>query len=229
MSKYRERMIKAIFFGALVAIIIGYLFPEYEYYIKGHEISFQRYKETSSNFIIKKEYFNFKLGMISGAVFTFLMYFLLKELENKSINELIGSGKKYLQKFYTNLLTHKTKILLLLFVIITLIAVKLFNNSYSKDLNQKPKIVKKEIVIPVIDTSTAGTNEFDILEYETPINPEKSKEDRIRREALQKRLDKAAKRITTYGPTPTISGPNVIAGSKGVTDGHAKEDSTKGN
>ena len=87
MEKIISNTIKSVLIGFIIAIISGYMFSITKYYYEGEELSEQ------TNWSIAKEEFNFKIGLVSGAITTMLFLFVVYDDRNRAI--LLVKGKDF--------------------------------------------------------------------------------------------------------------------------------------
>lgn len=87
MEKIISSTIKSILIGFLIAIITGYMFSITKHYYDGEELL----EET--RWSIEKEEFNFKVGLVSGALTTLLFFFFVYDDKNRAL--LSAKGKDF--------------------------------------------------------------------------------------------------------------------------------------
>ena len=85
MEKTISNTIKSILMGLLVCIVLGYVFSNTTYYYHGHEVK----NETERT--VTNEEFNYKVGLVSGAIVTMLFMFVFYDDKNKAI---LSNGSK---------------------------------------------------------------------------------------------------------------------------------------
>ena len=99
MEKTISNAIKSIIAGIIMAIITGFLTSETKYRnSSGREINEERYNDIDdvlkSNFM-KQEKFNYKVGLISGALITGCLMFIYYDEKNKNLFlKRIGKSEK---------------------------------------------------------------------------------------------------------------------------------------
>lgn len=85
MERTTSNTTKSILIGLLACIILGYLFSNTTYYFKGHEVK----NETERTVAIEK--FNYKVGLVSGAIVTLFFMFVFYDDKNRTIlSERVG-------------------------------------------------------------------------------------------------------------------------------------------
>ncbi|HMJ47841.1 MAG TPA: hypothetical protein VK498_10955 [Ferruginibacter sp.] len=76
-----SRLLITVFVAITVALIIGYINPITEYFYDGKEVY------PSHPYVVKKEVFNYKLGLISGSITAsalIVLFFLPALLKRKT-------------------------------------------------------------------------------------------------------------------------------------------------
>jgi hypothetical protein len=135
MNNEIEKIIKAVFYGALIGVILGYLFPHKEYFYNGIQLQF----ENDSDYTIVKEYFNFKLGFISGSIMALLVYNkYFDKIKSTNASKTIINYFKNPRIIKESIVRIKYKLMSLLLLLVVLIL--LFNlKEIRKHFNEKPK------------------------------------------------------------------------------------------
>ena len=71
-----QKLTKSMFLGAIIAVLVGYLFSNELYFKKGNEISFDTYANSfNKNSIIIKESFNYKFAILTFSLVSGLIFF----------------------------------------------------------------------------------------------------------------------------------------------------------
>jgi uncharacterized membrane protein YhaH (DUF805 family) len=91
MNNFNQKLIKSLFTGFLIAIILGYLFSTEIYLYKGYEVS------GDENYTFVQEAFNYKLSTLSFALVSGFMFFVFYDEKRKmdTKNKIISLFGKY--------------------------------------------------------------------------------------------------------------------------------------
>lgn len=79
MEKVISSTIKSILIGIIVCILLGYVFSDTRYYEDGVEV------DEETGWSVTKEEFNYKIGLISGAIVTMVFMFVFYDDKNRAI------------------------------------------------------------------------------------------------------------------------------------------------
>jgi uncharacterized membrane protein YhaH (DUF805 family) len=109
MDKIKINAIKSIIIGMVISIIFGFLFSKSKFFYNNVEISEKVYNENINNVdvikqIIIQEEFNYKIGLIIGALT--LLFFMFVFYDEKTKNDFLYKGKIFFDNL-TKLLKNK--------------------------------------------------------------------------------------------------------------------------